>query len=342
MENYLKPLIESTTLNIFNNDKLIFKSYSSWLYPLFEFESFLNNSTKKYDNLSAHDTTGGKAAAALMIKYNIKKVNFNLISEGAKLLLESQNIETHYTKIIDKLMCKTEDLFEKETNINTIYEQIKKRVNKSKGLPIEIKNLSIGYNNNTIYTFKEILIKAGDALIIEGDNGIGKTTFIKTLLREIPPLKGKILINNKPINKLEPKTIGYIKQEKENQTFPISVKEVVSMGINNKLTKIEKNYLIDTSLRKCKAIDLINRNYYSLSGGEKQKVSLARCLCQKAKILILDEPTSFLDITSKNQLIKLLKSLKKSEMPTIIIITHDKDLKQELNWKTYKMERPNA
>ncbi|MDC7242844.1 MAG: DUF1893 domain-containing protein [Sphaerochaetaceae bacterium] len=342
MEQYLKPLIEGTTLNVFNDNELIFKSSSNWLYPLFEFESFLLNSSKKYNNLSAHDTAGGKAAAALMIKFNIKKVNFNLLSESAKALFEDYKVLTTYTVLVDKLQCKTEEILENDNEIDRIYSKIKIKAKETQGLSISIKNLTIGYNNKAIYTFNNFHIEGGDTLLIEGDNGIGKTTFIKTLLQEIAPIEGNILINNEPINKLPPKTIGYIKQEKENQDFPISVKEVVSMGISNKLSKTEKNYLLDTSLRKCKAINLINRNYYSLSGGEKQKVSLARCLCQKAKILILDEPTSFLDKESKIQLITLLKSLSISEMPTILLITHDKELREQLNWNIYKMEKKNA
>jgi len=342
MEKYLENLIEGTTLNVFNNDDLIFKSSSSWLYPLFELESFLNNNTNKFNNLSAHDTTGGKAAAALMIKLNIKRVNFNLISIKAKNLLDNNNIKVNYTKIIDKLLCKTEDLFENENSIDLIYEKIKIRAKQVQGLSLKLNNLVIGYNNKEIYKFDYLEINGGESLIIEGENGIGKTTFIKTILNEIEPLSGEILINNKDLNKLEPKTIGYIKQEKENQDFPISVKEVVSMGINKKLSKTEKNYLIDTSLRKCKVAHLIDRNYYSLSGGEKQKVSLARCLCQKARILILDEPTSFLDKESKTQLITILKALRQGEMPTIILITHDKEIKDKLGWNTYKMEKLNA
>ncbi len=342
MENFLLPLIEGTTLNVFNGNDLIFKSSSSWLYPLFEFERFLKNSNQTYPNLCAHDTTGGKAAAAIMIKLNIKKVKFNLVSERAQDLLKKNNVELIYDTKIEKLKCKTEDLFKNENDVDIIFQKIKIRAKQGIGLDVNIKGLTIGYNNKSIYHFDSLEIKGGDALIIEGDNGIGKTTFIKTLLREIEPISGTILIDNKPINKLDTKTIGYIKQEKENQPFPVSVKEVVSMGINKKLSKAEKNYLIDTSLRKCKAISLIDRNYYSLSGGEKQKVSLARCLCQKAKILILDEPTSFLDKESKSQLITLLKAFRNGEMPTIIIITHDKDLKEQLKWDTYKMEKQNA
>ncbi|NCD05531.1 MAG: DUF1893 domain-containing protein [Spirochaetia bacterium] len=342
MDKYLENLIEGTTLNVFNNNDLIFKSSSSWLYPLFELESFLNNNTNKFDNLSAHDTVGGKAAAALMIKLNIKRVNFNLISEKAKNLLDDNNIKVNYSKIIDKLLCKTEDLFEKENSIDFIYEKIKIRAKQVQGLSLKLNNLVIGYNNKEIYKFDYLEINGGESLIIEGENGIGKTTFIKTILNEIEPLSGEILINNKELSKLESKTIGYIKQEKENQDFPISVKEVVSMGINKKLSKTEKSYLIDTSLRKCKVSHLIDRNYYSLSGGEKQKVSLARCLCQKARILILDEPTSFLDKESKTQLITILKALRQGEMPTILLITHDKEIKDELGWNTYKMEKLNA
>jgi zinc transport system ATP-binding protein len=80
--------------------------------------------------------------------------------------------------------------------------------------------------------------------------------------------------------------------------------------------------------------ELQGRNFYTLSGGERQKVALARCLCQKAQLLLLDEPTSFLDATSRQALIETIKALTLDEMPTIIVVTHDKQLEQDLGWPT--------
>ncbi len=83
---------------------------------------------------------------------------------------------------------------------------------------------------------------------------------------------------------------------------------------------------------------LSSRNFFTLSGGERQKVSLARSLCQKARLLLLDEPTSFLDAKSRNTLLEVLHSLTLEEMPTIIIVTHDKDLEADLSWPILHLE----
>lgn len=342
MDVLKQELKNGDTLNIFNGDELIFSSKSNWLNPLFEADDFFTNCPKKFNNLVAHDTAGGKAAAALMIRMNIKRVHFNLISEKALDLLNEYNIETIYEKKVDKLLCMTEDLLSKETNINSIYSFLRIKAKKVSGLSIDMNNLAIGYNKKSVYNNLNLSLKAGEAVVINGENGIGKTTLIRTLLGELPPLAGNITIDGTNINKIEKSTIGYIKQEKEKQTFPTNVREVVAMGIREKLSRKDKNYLIETSLRKCQANHLIDRNYYTLSGGEKQRVSIARTLAQKAKILIFDEPTSFLDQKSEEELAQILQSLNTTQMPTILCITHDIELIKRLNWRVYKMERKNA
>lgn len=336
-----QELKNGDTLNIFEGKDLVFSSKSNWLNPLFEADDFFNTKSKKYTNLAAHDTAGGKAAAALMIRMNIKRVHFNLISEQAINILEKHNVEVFYDKKVKKILCMTEDLLADETNIDRIYSFLRIKAKRVSGLSIDIKNLSIGYNENAIFKNLNLSIKAGESIIISGDNGIGKTTLIRTLLGEVNPVSGSITINDTNISKIPKATIGYIKQEKEKHNFPTNVKEVVEMGIREKLSKKEKNYLIETSLRKCRANHLLERNYYTLSGGEKQRVSIARTLAQKAKILILDEPTSFLDHESEDELTQILQSLNTTQMPTIICITHDLKLIKKLNWRVYKMEINN-
>jgi zinc transport system ATP-binding protein len=236
----------------------------------------------------------------------------------------------------------TEDLLSKETNIDSIYSFLRIKAKKVSGLSIDMNNVSIGYNKKAIFKNLSLSLKAGEAVVINGENGIGKTTLIRTLLGELPPVSGNITIDGTNISRIEKSTIGYIKQEKEKQNFPTNVREVVAMGIREKLAKKDKNYLIETSLRKCRANHLIDRNYYTLSGGEKQRVSIARTLAQKAKILIFDEPTSFLDHESEEELAQILQSLNTTQMPTILCITHDVELIKKLNWRVYKMERQDA
>jgi zinc transport system ATP-binding protein len=342
MDVIKRELKNGDTLNIFEGDQLIFSSKSNWLNPLFEADEFFNSSPNEYTNLSGHDTAGGKAAAALMIRMNIKRVHFEIVSKKAEDLLNEYNIELIYDNKVDKLLCMTEDLLSDVNNIDSIYSFLRVKAKRVSGLSIDLKNLSIGYNKKAIYKNLNLSIKAGEAVIINGENGVGKTTLIRTLLGEIVPVSGSISINDTNINKIEKSTIGYIKQESEKQNFPTSVREVVEMGIREKLPKTERNYLIETSLRKCGANHLIDRNYYNLSGGEKQRVSIARTLAQRAKVLLFDEPTSFLDRESEIELTKILQSLNTTQMPTILCITHDEELIKKLDWRVYKMERNNA
>lgn len=340
MDPLTQDLIEKDTLNIFNGDKLIFSSRGNWINPLFEADEFFTKSKKKYENLSAHDTAGGKAAAALMIRFNVKRVRFNLVSELAADLLKQNNVELLYDKKVPRLKCMTENMLNDIDNIDEIYAFLRVKSGRVLGLPIDIKSLSIGYNKKSVFNNLNLSLKAGECIVIQGENGIGKTTLIKTLLGEIPPVNGSITINEMNISQIDKGIIGYIKQEKEKQSFPTSVREVVSMGIREKLNKQDMNYLIETSLRKCRAQDLIDRNYYTLSGGEKQRVSIARTIAQKARILIFDEPTSFLDQDSEKELVDLLQTLGTTQMPTIICVTHDNILIKRLNWPICKMERP--
>jgi zinc transport system ATP-binding protein len=339
MDPLKQDLIANDTLNIFDGTELIFSSRGNWLNPLFEAEEFFNKSTSKYDNLMAHDTAGGKAAAALMIRFNIKRVRFNLVSDLASDILEKHNVELLYDRKVEKLKCITEDMLKDIEDIDKIYAFLRVKSGRVAGLPINIENLSIGYNKKAVFKNFNLNLKAGECKVIQGENGIGKTTLIRTLLGEIPPVNGSITIDGKNIVQIDKGIIGYIKQEKEKQDFPTSVREVVSMGVRDKLNKKDMNYLVETSLRKCRAQDLIDRNYYTLSGGEKQRVSIARTIAQKARILVFDEPTSFLDQDSEKELVNLLQTLGTTQMPTIICITHDTILIKRLNWQVCKMER---
>lgn len=185
-----------------------------------------------------------------------------------------------------------------------------------------IKNLCAGYSNKTVISNFSLVLNPGEKILICGPNGCGKTTLLKCILNIVKPLSGQIIFENG-------ETVAYCKQDFPNTPFPITVEEVVSMGLKKRKDNKEKIY---ESLQKAGASDLKNRLFYSLSGGEKQKVSLARCYCQNADILLLDEPSAFLDIKSKRFFIDQMKIL--SDAPfSIIAVTHDTDLIQELGWK---------
>ena len=191
---------------------------------------------------------------------------------------------------------------------------------------IELKNLSLGYGNNVVLKNINITIEENDFICVVGPNGCGKSTLIKGILGLIKPFKGQVIYNG-----LKQNFIGYMPQEtKVDSNFPSSVYEIVLSGTLNRLgfnsfyTKKEKQMALD-NLKLLNIEKLKDKNFCDLSGGQRQKVLLARSLCATSKLLILDEPSNNLDSKSKNELYKTIVDLNKNQNITIIMITHDLD-----------------
>lgn len=191
-------------------------------------------------------------------------------------------------------------------------------------MQIICQNLAIGYSNTTLHENINFQIEASSYTCIVGENGIGKSTLIKTLLRLTPPLAGSIVVDNE----LRGIDIGYLPQQTQIQKdFPASVFEVVLSGCLNKIglrpfyKKSEKN-LAKEMLAKLGISELASKSYSELSGGQQQRVLLARALCSTSKILLLDEPTTGLDIAATQEFYRLIKLLNQEGI-TIIMITHN-------------------
>ncbi len=334
MEPYKQPLKEGLTLCVYNNEELIFSDTGRWLTPLFALENFLNTYEGDRSNLAAHDTAAGKAAAILMVRMGIKRVHINLMSELALTYYKANGVVASYEKMIKKLACKTEALLETLTDSDEMYRLLRIRAKLVTGVSVELQDVSFSYGDKLLFSNLNVTLPEGERLLIQGDNGKGKTTLLKMLMGKFEPTSGKVLIDGVSPSQIKNRTIGYIKQQQVQQQFPVSVREVVSMATDSSLSKERQKWEIDTALRRIGIQELQGRNFYTLSGGERQKVALARCLCQKARLLLLDEPTSFLDASSRHALVETIKALTLNEMPTIIVVTHDKLLERDLAWPT--------
>ena len=187
---------------------------------------------------------------------------------------------------------------------------------------INIKNLSVFYDNNEVLSNINLSLEKLDYLSIIGENGSGKTTLIKTILGLIKYKKGSITFNS--INKNE---IGYLPQQKIIQiSFPCSVFEVVISGRLNKKRFIpfynsEDKKIALENIKKLNIENLTKKSYRNLSGGQQQRVQIARALCSTKELLILDEPTSSLDPIATIDLYKLIKKLNNDI--SIIMVSHD-------------------
>ena len=188
---------------------------------------------------------------------------------------------------------------------------------------IEAKNVKLGYENHIVLDKVNFNIDEGDFDIVVGSNGAGKTTLIKAILGLIKPLNGSITYND-----LKQNFIGYMPQEtKVDSNFHASAMEIVLSGTLNKTlfyTKKEKKLALD-NLKLLGISNLKDKSFSELSGGQRQKVLLARSLCSTEKLLILDEPSNNLDSDSKKDLYKIVTELNKKNNITIIMITHDLD-----------------
>lgn len=196
---------------------------------------------------------------------------------------------------------------------------------------ISIENLSYTIGRNTILSDISLNIKKGDFISIIGPNGAGKTTFIKLITNLLKPSSGNIFIDGLNIknykNKDLAKKLSYIPQT-INIYYDFTVEEIVLMGRLPYLSFFEDysndDYkCIDSAMKSLDILHLKHRSISTLSGGELQRVFLARALAQNAKILVLDEAMSELDIGHQISIIDYLKKLQQDNNLTIISVMHD-------------------
>ncbi len=186
------------------------------------------------------------------------------------------------------------------------------------------QDLSVGYDKVAVQSHVNLTVHEGDFLAVVGNNGTGKTTFMKTLLGLLSPIAGNIHLGKG----VRFNDMGYLPQQTQRQKdFPASVWEVVLSGHINKhglrpfYNKAEKEKSQEL-LEKIGISHLKHISYSKISGGQQQRVLLARALCALSKIIFLDEPTSALDPDSTAEMYALLQSLNQEGL-TIVMISHD-------------------
>ncbi|CAA6823076.1 MAG: Zinc ABC transporter, ATP-binding protein ZnuC [uncultured Sulfurovum sp.] len=191
---------------------------------------------------------------------------------------------------------------------------------------IEIKNLSFAYEKELILENINLSVEEKDFLAIIGPNGGGKSTLLKLILGIEKAKKGTIkVLGKKPKQSLN--KIGYVPQNTNvNTDFPIKVIEVVMMGhVEGKRPLFgygnHEKLCAMGALAQVGMQEYANIKIGSLSGGQRQRVMIARALCAHPQILILDEPTSSIDISGQREIYELLKVL--NEQITIIVVSHD-------------------
>ncbi len=197
---------------------------------------------------------------------------------------------------------------------------------------MKVENLVGGYTNAPIIKDLNLEIKRGEFFALLGPNGSGKTTLFKLITGQLPIQKGDILLSGKAIKSLskleKAKKVAVLSQEVQI-SFDYTVEEIISLGryphqkgILKQLSKLDWK-VIEEVMELTKISQFRKTQFRMLSGGEKQRVLLAKALAQEPEILLLDEPTNHLDIKHTFQLLDLLKERQQTMDLTIFSILHD-------------------
>ncbi len=208
-------------------------------------------------------------------------------------------------------------------------------MNTSAHIQLQFKHLNIGYHPGAVLlTDIQLTLHSGDFVCLVADNGVGKSTLLKTIAGFIKPLNGEILLNNQALNyfsgEQKAKYISVVLTDKL-ELFNMTVSELVSLGRIPKtgfLGRLNSSdmYACDKYMEICGISALKNRAFNEISDGEKQKALIAKALAQETPVMLLDEPTAFLDFSSKNIIIALLKNVCKAENKIVLFSSHDLDI----------------
>jgi iron complex transport system ATP-binding protein len=205
----------------------------------------------------------------------------------------------------------------------------------------ELSNLSVGYNRKTLIDDICLDIKKGEIVTLIGPNGAGKSTILKSITRQLEIIRGKVFIEEGDLMKISYKDLSKkmaVVLTERLKTELLTCHDIVATGRYPYTGRLgilshEDEDKVDAALALVNARELGNKDFNAISDGQRQRVLMARAICQEPDIIILDEPTSFLDIHYKLELLSILARMAKQNGITIIMTLHEIDLAQKISDK---------
>jgi len=224
----------------------------------------------------------------------------------------------------------------------------------SNNLILTTSNLCVGYSSKkdikTIASNINLTLKKGELIALIGANGIGKSTLLRTLIGIQPPLSGEVILNGKNILDYAPISFAQNLSIVLTEKLPpsnLTVFEIIALGrqpYTNWLGNLSENDIakINEAMELTQITSLADKKHYEISDGQLQNVLLARALAQDTPLIILDEPTTHLDLLHKVSLFKLLKKLAKETNKCILYSTHDIDMAIQISDEMIIMTEKNV
>ncbi len=197
--------------------------------------------------------------------------------------------------------------------------------------PIEVRGLKYSYNRYMVLDGVDLDVREGEILGILGPNGCGKTTLLKNLNKNLTPTGGCVMLDGTDLDTMVKrdiaKSVAVVPQTNEIR-FSFSVREIVAMGRMPFQSMMggetrEDSRIVDDAIEKVGLSAMKDRHINTMSGGERQRVMIARALAQTPKILLMDEPTLHLDINTQFEALDLVHDLSRESDLTVVIVSHD-------------------
>lgn len=194
-------------------------------------------------------------------------------------------------------------------------------------LAIQTSGLSVVLGKHRVLTGIDLAIEEGSFVVVAGPNGSGKTTLLKVVLGLLSPSAGQIRVFDRPPAQVPPEWIGYVPQFKSlDRSFPALSCELVASGLGHRWPwRIGRRVHAEAeqALELVGGVHLEHRPLRDLSGGELQRVYLARALVRQPRLILLDEPATGIDVSGESDMYRILDGYSRSRQATILMVTHD-------------------
>ena len=205
----------------------------------------------------------------------------------------------------------------------------------------QMKDLSVGYNGNSLIRDINIGINKGEIVTLIGPNGSGKSTILKSITRQLKVVGGNVFFDDTSFLKLPYKELASkmaVVLTDRIKTELMTCHDIVATGRYPYTGRLgiltqEDECLVEEAMQAVHAQELGNRDFNAISDGQKQRVLLARAICQDPDVIVLDEPTSFLDVKYKLELLSILERMARQKKITVIMSLHEIDLAQKISDK---------